>query len=65
MKHLVDIDPKLLEDARKAMGTKTIKATVEVALKQVADRALFERHLERLRKHAPEMRRRFDRLRGG
>lgn len=35
-KRLVEIDDEVLEAARSALGTSTIKATVEEALRQVA-----------------------------
>ncbi|MBL8918349.1 MAG: hypothetical protein JNJ54_05775 [Myxococcaceae bacterium] len=44
-KRLVDIDPELLERARAVAGTRTIKATVEFALKRVANDELLRRHL--------------------
>ncbi len=42
-KHLVDIDDRTLEMARAALNTNTIKATVDVALAQAA-----QRHMEDL-----------------
>jgi Arc/MetJ family transcription regulator len=36
-KHLVDIDDVTLEEARAALGTKTIKHTVNEALRRMAE----------------------------
>jgi Arc/MetJ family transcription regulator len=36
MKHLVDVDEDLLSDARDALGTSTIKETVNEALRRAA-----------------------------
>jgi hypothetical protein len=52
-KHLVDIDPELLERARAAAGTPTIKATVEAGLRQLAGKEVVLRHVRRLRKRPP------------
>jgi Arc/MetJ family transcription regulator len=44
-KHLVDIDEKALRDARTELGTRTIRETVNRALRQAAgerDRAVKE-----------------------
>jgi len=38
MKHLVDVDETLLEQAKATLGTSTIKATVNEALRLAADR---------------------------
>jgi len=38
MKHLVDVDETLLEQARATLGTNTIKDTVNEALRLAADR---------------------------
>ena len=48
-KHLVDINPELLERARSVAGTATIKATVEAGLRQLADLEVAQRHVRRLR----------------
>jgi Arc/MetJ family transcription regulator len=48
-KRLVEIDDDLLERARAAAGTDTIRATVEVALRRLADDATALRHVARLR----------------
>ena len=54
-KRLVDIDDNLLERARRAAGTPTIKATVEAGLRRLVDAELTERHVRRLRSGgAPE-----------
>jgi Arc/MetJ family transcription regulator len=42
MKHLVDVDETLLEQARATLGTKTIKDTVNEALRLAADRKRAE-----------------------
>jgi Arc/MetJ family transcription regulator len=52
-KHLVDIDPDLLESARAAAGTPTIKATVEAGLRQLAGKQVALRHVRRMRKRPP------------
>ena len=49
-KRLVEIDDGLLAQARAAAGTKTIKATVETALRGLVDRDTALRHVARLRK---------------
>ena len=36
MKHLIDLDEQALADARAALGTSTIKATVNEALRRAA-----------------------------
>ena len=54
-KHLVDIDPDLLERARAAAGTPTIKATVEAGLRQLAGKKVVMRHIARLRKRPPSV----------
>ena len=48
-KRLVDIDDDLLERARSAAGTDTIKETVNVALRRIVDDETVVRHIERLR----------------
>jgi Arc/MetJ family transcription regulator len=48
-KRLVDIDDELLDRARRAAGTPTIKATVEAGLRRLVDSELTERHVRRLR----------------
>lgn len=35
MKTTIDIDPRLLKEARKALGTTTLKGTVDASLKAV------------------------------
>ena len=49
-KHLIDIDEDALRAARAGLGTKTIKETVNRALRQAAggDRARVKRSLDRL-----------------
>ncbi len=42
MKHLVDLDESLLEQARATLGTSTIKDTVNGALRLAADRKRAE-----------------------
>ena len=49
-KRLVDIDDQLLERAKAVSGEKTIKGTVEVALKKLANDELIMRHIERLKR---------------
>jgi Arc/MetJ family transcription regulator len=49
-KRLVEIDDQLLERARSAAGTTTIKSTVEAALRQVARDAIAVEHVRRLRR---------------
>lgn len=44
-KRLIDIDDNLLERARAATGEKTIKGTVEAALKRVANDELLMEHI--------------------
>jgi len=48
-KRLVDIDDDLLARARSLTGTDTIKATVDIALRQLVDHEKVLRHLERLK----------------
>ena len=62
-KRLVDIDDDLLDRARRAAGTPTIKATVEAGLRRLVGAELTERHVRRLRgqggldlRHAEEAR---------
>lgn len=43
MKHLVDIDDELLEQAKSCLHTSTIKATVDEARKIATDRKRAER----------------------
>lgn len=47
-KRLVDIDDKLLRDAKRCLGTKTMKDTVNTALAEVAKMALRRQHVEQL-----------------
>jgi Arc/MetJ family transcription regulator len=49
-KHLVDIDEDALRAARSELGTRTIKETVNRALRQAggADRSRVKRSLDRL-----------------
>jgi len=42
VKHLVDVDESLLEQARATLGTSTIKDTVNGALRLAADRKRAE-----------------------
>ena len=49
-KRLVDIDDELLERARAFAGTKTIKATVEAGLRQLAAQSEAVQHIRRLRR---------------
>ena len=49
-KRLVEIDDDLLARARSAAGTETIKATVEIALRRLADEETILRHVRRLRR---------------
>jgi Arc/MetJ family transcription regulator len=42
MKHLVDVDETLLEQARATLGTRTIKDTVNEALRLAAERKRVE-----------------------
>ena len=57
MKHLVDIDDELLHEAQRFLHTNTIKATVEMALRQAAEkkRADRERAWERFGELAAEI----------
>ena len=48
-KRLVDIDDAALDAAREALGTRTIKDTVDAALRAASDLAARRRHLERFR----------------
>lgn len=48
-KRLVDIDDALLEQARAATGSSTIRATVEVALRRVVGEETVRRHIDWLR----------------
>ena len=48
-KRLVDIDDHLLERARGIAGTKTIKETVNTALRRLVEDDKVLRHIERLR----------------
>lgn len=48
-KRLVDVDDDLVAGARQVLGTVTLKATVNMALREVVDRAVRLQHLERLR----------------
>jgi Arc/MetJ family transcription regulator len=52
-KRLVEIDDDLLQQARRAAGTATIKATVEAGLRRLVDADLIERHVQRLRTGRP------------
>lgn len=49
-KRLIDIDDNLLEQARAAAGTPTIRATVEAGLRQLAAQAVVVQHIRRLRR---------------
>ena len=49
-KRLIDIDDKLLERARAAAGTATIKATVEAGLRRLANEATVVEHIRWLRR---------------
>lgn len=49
-KRLVEIDDELLARAKSAAGTGTIKATVEIALRRLADEETVLRHVRRLRR---------------
>ena len=49
-KRLVDIDDDLLARARSAAGVGTIKATVETALRRLADEETILAHVRRLRR---------------
>ncbi len=55
-KHLVEIDPELLERARAAAGTETIRATVEEGLRRLASTAVALRHIQRLSKRGLDLR---------
>lgn len=47
-KRLIDIDDRLLEEARRVIGAATMKDTVNAALQQAVDRELRLRHVRRL-----------------
>jgi Arc/MetJ family transcription regulator len=47
-KRLIEIDDDLLERARAAAGTPTIRATVEAGLRRLADQAVVLQHIRRL-----------------
>ena len=49
-KRLVDIDDQLLERAKAVSGEKTIKGTVEAALKKLTQDEILMRHIERLKR---------------
>ncbi len=49
-KRLIEIDDHLLAEAQEAARAKTIRATVEHALKQLVDRERAIEHVERLRR---------------
>ena len=49
-KHLVEIDSTLLQRARSAAGTATIRATVEAGLRRLADQREVVEHIRWLRK---------------
>ena len=49
-KRLVEIDDELLARARSAAGVETIKATVEIALRRLADEETILAHVRRLRR---------------
>ena len=49
-KRLVEIDDALLEQARAATGSSTIRATVEVALRRVVGEETVRRHVDWLRR---------------
>jgi Arc/MetJ family transcription regulator len=49
-KHLVEIDPELLKQARTAAGTDTIRATVEAGLRELAKTQIALGHVRRLAK---------------
>ncbi len=49
-KRLIDIDDELLERARAAAGTATIRATVEAGLRQLAAQTVVVEHIRRLRR---------------
>jgi len=51
-KRLVDIDDTLLEQARAATGSPTIRATVEVALRRVVGEETVRGHVDWLRSGA-------------
>lgn len=48
-KRLVEIDDALLEDARRATGATTIRATVETALRRIVEDDTTLRHIRWLR----------------
>jgi len=43
MKHLVDMDDDLLQEAMRVLGTSTIKGTVDEALREITNRKQAER----------------------
>jgi Arc/MetJ family transcription regulator len=45
----LDVDDKLLEQAREVLGTRTRKDTVNAALDETVRRHLWRRHIERLK----------------
>lgn len=47
-KRLIDVDDTLLEQARSALGTRTMKDTVNHALDEVVRGQMRRRHAERL-----------------
>jgi Arc/MetJ family transcription regulator len=47
-KRLIDVDDELLAKATEALGTRTMKATVNTALAEVARAQLRRRHADRL-----------------
>ena len=49
-KRLVEIDDGVLERARAASGARTIKETVDLALRSLANDALVRVHVDRLRR---------------
>ncbi len=59
-KRLVEIDDQILEDARRALGTITIKDTVNTALKESAAaahrRAITKEDLQRFVEATPDLR---------
>lgn len=52
-KHLVEIDSTLLQRARMAAGTATIRATVEAGLRRLADQREVVEHIRWLRRAPP------------
>lgn len=49
-KRLVEIDDELLDQALRAAGTQTIRATVEAGLRRLVDYDLAIAHVKRLRR---------------